>query len=534
MADTQALMFSFVLKKLSKTTGGAAMTVAAFSFLSSLVAIFRERLLASRFGAGDTLDMYYAAFRLPDFFFQTFILGALSAAFIPVFLEVYNKDKQEGWRLAAAVLWILIVAMLGLSVVLFIVAPWVVPWFVPGFTPEKQLATIHLSRYMLVGIIFLTASNVFSATLQSLRRFAAASLAPILYNLGIIGGIVFLEPSMGPRGLALGVVIGAALHALSQLPSVIKAGLNWHPVLLWNKEIKEVFTLMVPRMFSLVVNQVNQTVIIAISSTLALGSVAVYNLANNLVTTPVNILAISMAVASFPVFAQSVIKGTANDFVQHFSWVVRRILYMMIPITIIFILLRAQIIRLIYGAGKFTWANTMDTFQVFAILSLSLFAQAIIPVLVRSFFAHRDTKTPVFINIASVILQGTLAWWWAGKWGIMGVALAISAGFVFSLLAFYLLLRIKVGSLDEKGIFKAIGRISLASLLMAVVVQLIKTGAAVTLTKYNPEAMQTFVGILIQGGLAGGVGLLFYIVLTLTMRFPEVAVITDRLKARQK
>ena len=523
-------MVSFLFKKLNSTTGGAAIIVAVFSFLSDLVALFRERLLASRFGAGDTLDIYYAAFRLPDFLFQTFILGALGAALVPIFLSLYAKDKEKGWQLAAGLLWLLAIIMIVASIILFFIAPWVIPWFVPGFTPEKQQQTILLTRIMLLGITFLTASNVFSATLHSLRRFVAASLAPILYNVGIIIGIIFLVPQFGITGLAWGVVMGAIIHALAHVPALIQAGMVWRPAKIWNPEIKKVFFLMIPRVFSLAVNQVSQTVITAISSTLVLGSVAVYNLASNLVSVPVGIIGVSMAIASFPLLSQSVVNEAKEEFASHFSWVIRRILYMIIPVTVIFIILRAQIVRLIYGAGKFTWGNTIDTFQVFAVLSLSLFAQAIIPVLVRAFFAHQDTKTPVVVNILTVALQSCLAWWWGESLGVLGVALAVSVGSVFSLLLFYVALRLKSGPLGEAGILQAIFRISLASILTAVVVQLVKTGVGSILEHLTPLGTKTVVGIMIQGGLAGGLGLLFYIVLTLALRFPEVAVITDRLK----
>ena len=203
-----------ILKKLTTTITGGAIVIAFFSVVSKLIGLFRDRLLASFFGAGDTLDIYYAAFKLPDLVFNTLILGALSAAFIPVFVQVWEKDKQKAWQITNSILNILVAVVGVISVVVIIYAHKIMPLVVPGFDADKLLITIHITRIMFVSVVFFTISNIFSGVLNSLRKFVAFSLAPILYNLGIIIGIIALYPLWGIDGLAWGVVLGSIFHMI--------------------------------------------------------------------------------------------------------------------------------------------------------------------------------------------------------------------------------------------------------------------------------------------------------------------------------
>ncbi len=260
----------------------AALIVGAASLASRLVGVLRDRVLASTFGAGNTLDAYYAAFRVPDFLYNLVILGALSAAFIPVFTEyLETKERGEAWRLAERVLSVVGAAMAVACAVLFFAAPVLIPLTVPGFDAQKTALTVSLARVMFLSTFFLALSAVMGGVLQATRRFVAFSLAPVFYNVGIILGVVLFVPNMGPIGLAWGVVIGAALHLATQASVALKIGLERIPFPSFRHPgVRRILFLMAPRTAGLAVTQVNLVIILAIASTLSAGSVSVINLAN--------------------------------------------------------------------------------------------------------------------------------------------------------------------------------------------------------------------------------------------------------------
>ena len=367
--------------RLQKTIAGGAMIIALFSVLSRLLGLFRDRLLSSSFGAGQILDAYYAAFRLPDLIFNTLILGALSSAFIPIFLKYWNKDKEEAWKITNSVFNTLFLIVLVLVLVAFVFAPLFVEHLVPGFDLEAQSLTISLTRIMLIGVLFFACSNIASSVLNSFRQFLAYSMAPLMYNLGIIFGIVFLVPktSLGLNGLAWGVVLGAAGHFLIQVPALLKTGYRWEPIIKSHPAIKKIVVLMLPRCFGLLVSQLNFVVITLIASTITVGAVAIYSLAFNLFNVPVGIFGISFAISIFPLLSKSFVAGDKKTFASQLSKTISHILYLIIPITGIYIALRTQIVRLILGAGVFSWRDTVLTANALGFFAISLLPQSLIP-----------------------------------------------------------------------------------------------------------------------------------------------------------
>lgn len=517
--------------KIQNTVAGGAMIIALFSIFSRLLGLLRDRFLSSSFGAGQVLDAYYAAFRLPDLVFNTLVLGALSSAFIPVFLRYWRQDKEEAWQITSGVLNILFLIVLFFSIVFFIFAPLIVNYMVPGFAPETKALTVSLTRIMLIGTLFFTLSNIAGSVLNSFRRFLIYSLAPVMYNLGIIFGILVLvkKTGLGLTGLGWGVALGAGLHFLVQVPTLLKIGYRWKPVLnLRHPAIKKISTLMLPRCFGLAVSQFNFIVTTFIASGITIGAVAIYNLAFNLINFPISIFGISLAISIFPVLSQSFAEGNKSFFTHHFSKTIRRILYLIIPTTVLFLALRAQIVRLILGAGVFSWRDTVLTANTLGWFSISLFAQSLIPVFARAFYATQNTKTPVkiailgfVVNIIGCLILGTLI-------GVGGLALAFSLASIvnFGLLYFYF--DKKIFPLPSKEIIVSVLRIVGLSIAMAVVVQAIKylVGPLVN--------MQTFVGVFIQTVSAVLGGVLFYLITTMAFKFSEVEIVAQIIIKRVK
>lgn len=526
-------MFSKFFARFESSIMGGAILIASASFASRLLGLVRDRLFFSRFGAGDTLDSYYAAFRLPDLLFQILVLGALSSAFIPVFLHYRAKEKtsqhDESWDIANTVLTIIVFALTVLAILAFIFAPWIVPLFAPGFSGDKLTQTIFLTRIMLGAIVFFGASNIVSSILNAVRRFAAFAASPILYNVGILIGILWFYPLWGITGLGLGVVLGAFLHLIIQLPPTIRIGWRYRWPTAWKHAgVSRIFRLMGPRMVGLGALQLEQLACTLIASTLASGSVSIFNAAQNLASFPINIFGVSLAVSSFPVFAAAFTDNRTNDFIGEFSRVVRRILFVIIPLSVIIVLLRAHIVRIVLGAGNFDWEATIRTAQSLGFLSLTLFAQSLIPMLARSFYALQDTKTPMTTGVCAVIVSVGLSATLGPRFGVEGLALAIAVASGLHMLALFLLLRHRLGELDDLTILTSAIKIIIASTIAGFATWLTLLVAA------RGVNQQTFVGIFLQALQAASVGSVVYIALALLMRFDEVRLVGQWLRAARR
>ncbi len=527
-------MSSF-LRKLETTVTGGAILIGIASLCSRLLGLVRDRLLSSQIGPGDILDSYYVAFRLPDFIFNILILGAVSSAFIPVFIELWHKqdssskDQKDAWNLVNNLLSIFVVSLSVLAALGIVFAGNIVPIFAPGFHGEKLMMSITMTRIMLLSIMLFGISNVLSSILNSLKRFFAFAFAPVFYNIGIIIGISMLYPRIGYVGLAWGIVIGALLHLLLQLPAVYRLGYRFRLQLQPRQHsVRNVFRLMVPRTVGLGAIQIDQTVSTMIASTLAVGSVSIFSLANNLANVPISLFGISLAIASFPVFSEMLAAQQIGKFALEFSKVFRRILFFTIPVTVLFLLLRAHIVRLILGSGKFGWDDTILTAQSLGFLSLSLFAQSLIPMLARSFYALQDTKTPVTISVLAVVMNIIGGLLLGPILGVQGLALSFSIASTVQMFLLLLVLRLRLGDLDDERILLSTMKIILASSAMAIVVWAFLHFLALGINN------KTAIGILIQGAGAALAGTFIYIAITMVFKFDEVSLIRQWLFRARK
>jgi len=490
----------------------AAFLVGVSSLLSRFLGVIRDRILAGNFGAGDTLDVYYAAFRIPDLIFNLLVLGALSAGFIPVFTQLMHResgDHEEAWRLANNVINLLGLTMLILLAAGVVGAPWLMKLTTPGFSGDKLEQTVLLTRIMFLSPLLLGLSGVVGGVLQSMKRFAVYSLSPVFYNLGIICGASVLAPRFGIVGLAWGVVLGALLHFLVQVPAVWRLGWRWQALAGWReKNVRIILKMMTARTLSLAINQINLLVITMIASTMASGSLTIFNLANNLQSFPVGIFGISFAIAVFPVLSAQAFNKEKLTARLSASW--RQILFFIIPATAIFLLLRAQIIRLILGSGQFDWQDTILTMNCLAWFAVSFFAQALIPLLTRVFYARHDSKTPFYIGLVSALANIALAWPLAQSQGVTGLALAFTVSSFINFFALAVAVKWELGSLVDGKTWLWIGKFTAASLAAAAVIQVVKwsVGPAVDMARVWGLIGQTAASSL--AGLAVYLGLCFW------------------------
>lgn len=501
-------MKSFFSKLWNGETNGitaAAVIVGGASLASRIFGVLRDRILASTFGAGSSLDAYYAAFRLPDLLYSLVILGALSAGFIPVFAEhLETKSKDEAWRLAERVLSVVGATMLVICGVLILCAPILVPLTVPGFEGEKLRQTIQLTRIMALSPFFLGLSAVMGGILQATRRFLAFSLAPVFYNLGIIFGALVLAPVMGLEGVAWGVVLGAFFHLVTQASVALRLGLRRiPPPSLRTEGVRRILRLMAPRTAGLAVAQVNLVILLSLASALPVGSIAVFNLANNLQSFPISIFGISFAVAAFPNLSRAAANKDKEGFRDVLGSASRKIAFLIIPSTVIFILLRAQIVRIVLGSGEFDWDATIRTADVLGIFAFSMLFQALVALMARAFYAIQDTWTPLAAGIVSEAFNLVLAILLRPYLGVVGLAVSFSVSALLNLLLLWWLLYYKRGSLGEGEFTRSLFKTCAASIALLGFGWIVRQGLgmAFPLRTFWEVALQA-TGTIMAGGLA--------------------------------
>ena len=520
-------MIKKILSSKIHSITGAAILVGVTSLLSRIIGMIRDRLFAHYYGAGTVMDAYYAAFKIPDAVYNLLIIGALSAGFIPVFIEVMKKDKDDSWRVVNTV-----INILGSILVVFsLIAIWkvrtLIHWLVPGFSGEEFELTIQLSRIMFLSPLILGLSSIFGSVLQSYKAFAIYSMTPIMYNLGIITGTLILVPIFGTIGLAYGVVLGALLHLAIQLPSVCKYGYRYRPIFEFkNPAVRTIGKLMIPRMLGMATHQIDVITITVLASTVGTGALSVFSYADNLQTVPSAIIGISFAVALFPTLSELATERKFDEMKSQIARTARQILWLIIPLTIVFLLLRAQIVRVILGTGQFDWNDTFLTAQCLAFFSISIFAQSLTPMLARSFYALKNTWTPFTISIVSTLVNLGAGLYATPRYGIVGLVAGYSLSMIIQTSLLWVLLHKKIGSLNESTIVKLLAKLSLAAVGMGFVIQGFKYVLGTMLN------IDTFIGIFTQGFMSGIIGLVIYGLICYLLRVEEMQIFVESFKRK--
>ena len=553
-------MFNRIFNSRSKTVTFAAFILAVSVLISRILGLARDRLLASRFGAGEELDIYFAAFRIPDFVYGILIVGGITAAFLPVFSEYFkekensvssdsekketeqNEWNEQGLEFINNVLNCFFILLIVVCSILAIFTPFIVKFIIPGFSEQNSALTIQLTRIMFLSPVLFGLSSIFSGVLHYFNKFFAYALAPILYNLGIIFGILFLVPVFGIFGLIYGVVLGALFHLLVQIPAVLNTGFRYRPIFNFKSlGIIKIFKLMLPRTIGTAAYQINLIVITAIASTLTAGSIAIFNFSNNLYYFPIGLIGVSFAVSAFPVFSKFLINGQRKEFLENFSASIRQILFFIVPISFLIFLLRAQIVRLILGAGEFGWLETRLTAASLGVFCFGIIAGSLTPLLNRVFFALHNTKIPVIIGIISMVInvffcflftyllsfsnifqtffQNALKLQDIQNIEVIGLVLALSLAVFLQTVLLLIFLYKRIGDFKIKEILFSLSKILFASILMVIAVYYVRE----IVDKFVD--MQTFIGVLWQATLSSLIGASIYLAVSLFLKSPEIKII---------
>ena len=382
----------------------AALILAVSSIVSAAFGILRDRLLAGNFGAGESLDVYYAAFKIPDFIYIISLSIISVNALVPFFLEKAAVSKERAKKFLDETLAFFLLTIFFLAAGAYFLIPHLSGLVAPGFSESSKSEFVFLARILLLSPIFLGLSNLVSSVIQSHNRFIVYALSPVFYNLGIIFGLIFLFPIFGLAGIVLGVAIGALMHFAIQIPAIVNLGYFPRPARKINfKETWKMVRLSFPRSLGLGLNQIILIFITASASLLSAGSIAVFNLSFNLQSVPLAVIGMSYSVAAFPTLAKLFARDKKKEFLEQTTIAVRQILFWSITASVLIIILRAQIVRVVFGSGHFSWQDTRLTAAAMALFAFSITAQSVIVVFTRAFYASGKTWKPIMINVISAV-----------------------------------------------------------------------------------------------------------------------------------
>ncbi len=518
----------FVTQSSQESIAVAALIVAFFGIASRLLGVVRDRVLAAQYGAGDALDVYYAAFRLPDLTFEILVVGALGAAFIPIFSKlITQEDRERAWECANGVMLVIVISLIFLSIIGIIFAPFFIHIIAPGFPAEKMMETVKLSRIMFISPIFLSASAVLGGVLVSFRRFVIYSMAPIFYNIGIIIGATVFTKYIGTIGLAWGVVAGSILHFIIHVFAAKAVGFQYvYSSPFRNVDVRKIITLMAPRMFSSASSQLSLLLVTFFASTLAAGSVTVFTFANNVQGVVLGLIGVPFALAAFPVLSNKFATGDIDGFTDVLSQTLRRILYYSVPLSMIFFVLREPIVRIVFGAGHFNLEDTILTYQVLGILCMSLFAQSIVPLLARGFYAMQNTKTPFYIALVSQVVNAIFIISLIRDLRIYAIAIAFSIAAIINAGLLFAYLHRSISDVEYRDTLRTFVQIVIATVMSVVLTFFARN----ILGQYLP--LQYVWGVLVQLVGAGTVGAMSYLFVTAVFGVKEFETIKKKIIIR--
>ena len=451
----------------------ASLVVMATFLVSRLLGLLRDVVIGAQFGTSGNYDAYVAAFRIPDIIYTLIAGGILVSAFVPTFTDYLAKDDRPGaWRLASAVINLVIVVLAAAALIAMLLAePIVQVLLAPGFSPDKQQLTVQLMRLLLFPPIIFGVSGVVMGILYAHQSFWLPGLAPSMYNLGIIFGALVLSPSLGVYGLAIGAIAGAALHLLVQVPGLIKVKAQYSARLaLRDPGVREVLRLMLPRMFGVAVIQLNFLVETSLASLLPGGAVSALNYAWRVMLLPQGVVAQSVATAAFPTFADQYARGQIQQLRSALAATVRSILFIAIPAAVGLWVLREPIIQLLFQRGEFTETSTELVAAALGAFALGLIGHSGVEILARAFYALHDTRTPVILGVIALLINLIMSLSLINVLGVTGLALSNTTAATLELILLIVLIRQRLGGLEDQRVLIGALKTAGASIIMGAAV----------------------------------------------------------------
>lgn len=428
-----------------------AIIVGSAFVLSRILGLVREIIIAARFGTSPDYDAYVAAFRVPDLLFLVVMSGAFGSAFIPIFGGMIARNNQrDAWRLASSIMSFTLVVLGAVSLVVILLARQLIDWFIaPGLGPEQAQLATDLTRLLLLSPLLLGLGAAFKGMLEAQEQFALSAYAPVLYNLAIVFGGLFLAPSMGVWGLAVGVLIGALLHAGSQAIGLLRGGMKLTFVLdRYAPGLSTVLRLMAPRILGQAAFQVNFIVMTNFASRIGDNSVSALNYSFQLFMLPYGVLALSLSTVIFPLMARQFELGSVSDMKQTLSSALAPLIFLTLPAAVGLYFFRVSIVQVLFQVGSFDQRSTILVAEALGYFAIGLAGFAIVEAITRAYYAMQDTYTPVKISVATVVLNVILSYFLSQRMGHGGLALAISIAATLEMILLVVILRRRIGPLS--------------------------------------------------------------------------------------
>lgn len=513
-----------------KSIFSATVVLAVTFLLSAILGFLRTRFLYSAFFKCCLLelDAYNAAFRIPDLIFKLLVTGALSASFIPVFSSYLHKNKKQAFIMASSVINLLLLIFIGISVLALIFVHPLSELIAKGFSPDQITIMSNLTRILLVAQVFFLISNFLTAILQVNQIFIVSAISPIIYNLFIIISIYTLAPVFGIYGVAYGAVIGAFFHMAIQIPSIRHLGFQYSKIASFKiPGVREIIRLMIPRTMSLGLAEIENTVTLFFASTLAAGSISLLNLALQLMYLPSRIFGTTIGQASLPVLSKNIAKNQLNLFRNTVRKTILQSIYIAFPIGVIILINRLPIVRLAFGTKQFPWSATLLTARTLAYLTPAIVCQAVIQILIRSFYAMHDTKTPLKISALSLFFNVVTSYFFVNftSLGIVGLAISASIGNLVQCIGLFWIFVLRVDGKGWGEMASSFNKIFISSILCGLVSWL----TIQLLDIFILDTSKT-INVLLVFGTSVLTGAISFLVFTWLFQSPEFIYIKFRLR----
>lgn len=502
----------------------AGLIVSGAYLIARVLGYVRVVVIGSTIGEGPELDAFFAAFRIPDLIFQLVAAGTVAAALVPMVAgELGTGRAGRAWRIVSTIATLMTVGLVVLAGVAWLAAPLLVPLIAPGFEGAQLARTIELTRLMLLAPMFLALGAVATSALNAHHRFAASAFAPIVYDLAIIGAAFMLTPSMGVTGLAIGVVAGSLGHLLVQLPPLRRAGFRFTPSFdARDPDVRQALRLMGPRAVALGAGQITFIVATSLASGLATGSVTAFTFAFTVFSIPLSVIGVPLGIVALPTLSRDLARGAVDSFVELVTRAVRMILFVIVPIVALGIVLREPATTLLFNHGLFSDEGVRLVASTLVVLLLALPGEALITILVRAFYANRDTKTPAVAALLAVafnVVIGVFAVTVLG-WGLAGIAAGIAIGSTAEAIVLAIVLRREIPAFDPVPALRVAVPVGLASLAAGLV-----AAGVLGIVAPATSGLQVHVAAILQLAAAGGLGLVTYLAGTWLLRLPELGLI---------
>lgn len=405
----------------------SAFTLTFTSGLSYGMGLVRDKIFASQVPA-QARDIYNAAFVIPDLLLALLIAGALSAAFVPLYTDLWEEKSVKAHEYMNRVMSFGVVGLVVLSVVVGIVLPLLVDDLVPGFSVKEKLIYIDVVRLMLLSPLFFAISNTLGYALLTHKHYLWFGLAPVLYNLGIILGVLFLYPSLGVAGIVLGTLMGAFLHLSIRLPAIWQVGFRFKFDLVWDEHLKKTVILMLPKMLQIGLWQI---LLVQFASLATLyDGVSYYNFARNFQSVPVSLIGMSIALAAYSELSHLGAQKNVKQF-QRLLWSRFFVIVVVTSLAAAFIgLFSFPIIDFFIGGGQFSQGDVSITASLLSVYIWSIPLESSMHLLARAHYALKNTFIPSFINVLSLLLTIFLSRLLIYEIGLFAIPVSFAVGFL--------------------------------------------------------------------------------------------------------